>query len=126
MGAANCGGWRRRWPGWTPPCREQEAELAAARQQIASAETTLGHEWALADDLEADLAQKRRRLSGLSLHVQALGAAARSAAEELREGEGLGETARREVEGARRNCRARRPADRVARAGRSTPQWLYW
>src|SRR5262249_29819835 len=40
--------------------REQEAELAAARTHIATGETQLNSEWSQADDLEADLAQKRR------------------------------------------------------------------
>ena len=42
--------------------REQEAELATARQYIASGETTLGHEWTLAAEMEQELADTRRRL----------------------------------------------------------------
>ena len=41
--------------------REQEAELAAAREQIASEEATLSHEWALADDVEKDWRRRRQR-----------------------------------------------------------------
>ena len=41
--------------------REQEAELAAAREQIAAHEATLSHEWTLADDIDKDLARARQR-----------------------------------------------------------------
>ena len=77
--------------------REQEAELAAARQQIAAGKTTLGHEWALTGDLENDVAGKRRQLAGLSLHVQTLAAATAQAAAELRAAELLDAASRQEV-----------------------------
>ena len=51
-GSATCAGWRSRWPRLDAAVREQEADLSAARQQIAAEETTLGHGWAQADDLE--------------------------------------------------------------------------
>jgi chromosome segregation protein len=78
--------------------REQEAELAAARQQIAAGKTTLGHEWALAEDLQNDLTHKRRQLVSLSLHVQTLAAATEQAASELGAAETLERSARQEVE----------------------------
>src|SRR4051812_4521157 len=46
--------------------RAREADLAAARQQIATEEATQAHEWALAADLEKDLAQTRRQLLELT------------------------------------------------------------
>jgi chromosome segregation protein len=61
----------------------QEATLAAARQQIATAEGTLGHEWSLTTDLEADLAQTRSRLAGLNARVAGLAEAAVAAGAEL-------------------------------------------
>jgi chromosome segregation protein len=77
--------------------REQEAELAAARQQIAAGETTLGHEWALAGNLENDLDEKRRQLAVLSLDVRALAAATEKAAKEFHAAEREDEAARRDL-----------------------------
>ncbi|MBV9122653.1 MAG: hypothetical protein JO112_04790, partial [Planctomycetes bacterium] len=62
---------------------EQEALLANARRQIAAAETTQNHEWALSGDLEADLAATRARMTGLNARVSALAEAASQAAGEL-------------------------------------------
>jgi len=56
--------------------RAQEAELAAARQQIATEEATQGHGWDLADDLEKDLAQTRRQRAELARLVAGLTEAA--------------------------------------------------
>jgi chromosome segregation protein len=64
--------------------REQEAVLASARQQIATEETTLTHEWSLVADLEADLSATRIGLAELNRRVTALAAAVTAAAEELR------------------------------------------
>jgi chromosome segregation protein len=61
----------------------QESALAAARQQIATAEGTLGHEWSLTSDLEADLAQTRSRLAGLNARVAGLAESAVAAGAEL-------------------------------------------
>jgi chromosome segregation protein len=63
---------------------EQEVALAAARQQIATGEGTLTHEWALSADLEADLARTRARLTELSRRVSTLAEAGERAAGELR------------------------------------------
>src|SRR5437588_583968 len=58
----------------------------------------LDSNWSLAGDHEADLAQKRRHLSTLSLHVRALEANARVAGEELRQAEQRSESAQSEVD----------------------------
>jgi chromosome segregation protein len=77
--------------------REQESLLATARQQIAAEETTLGHEWALTADLEAELGRTRAALAGLAARVAALaGDAARQGAE-LGTAEAQGEAQRRGV-----------------------------
>jgi chromosome segregation protein len=62
---------------------EQEALLAAARQQIAGAEATLSREGALGGELETDLARLRVRLSELDGRVATLAAAAAAAAADL-------------------------------------------
>jgi chromosome segregation protein len=63
---------------------EQEVALAAARQQIATGEGTLTHEWTLSADLEADLARTRARLTELSSRVSTLAEARERAAGDLR------------------------------------------
>ena len=68
---AELGGSRKRLSRLDDIVREQEAELAAARRQIAAEETTLGHEWSLAGDLDNDLAETApptRRLSRACPH----------------------------------------------------------
>jgi chromosome segregation protein len=62
---------------------EQETLLANARQQIATEETTLGHEWSLSTDLETELASTRVRLTELNARVATLAETAAKAAEEL-------------------------------------------
>lgn len=70
--------------------REHEAHLAQARQQIAAQETTLSHERSLTDDLEAELATTRQRMTVLNMHVSALTESAMRAAAELQGVEALG------------------------------------
>jgi chromosome segregation protein len=77
--------------------REQEALLANARQQIAAEETTLGHEWSLAADLENDLRTTRAQMSELNARVAALAESAARAADELAGGETQGNEQRRLV-----------------------------
>src|SRR5439155_6336620 len=67
---------------------EQETALAAARQQIATEESTLAREAELTADLETDLTGTRRRLTELNGRVAALAEAVASAAAELRDVEG--------------------------------------
>src|SRR5579883_2674866 len=74
---------------------EQETALAAARQQIAAEETTLGHEWSLSAELDADLAATRQRLMELNTRVAALAEAAAVAGRELSAVEAQGDTQRR-------------------------------
>jgi chromosome segregation protein len=62
---------------------EQELLLAQARQQIATEETTLTHEWSLSAELEVDLARMRTHAAELSARVAALAEAAAQAAGEL-------------------------------------------
>jgi chromosome segregation protein len=62
---------------------EQEGCLAQARQQIAAAETTLVHEGSLSEELTADLARLRTRLTELNARVTTLTEAARRAATEM-------------------------------------------
>ncbi len=77
---------------------EQETALAAARQQIAAEETTLGHEWSLSAELDADLAATRQRLMELNTRVAALAEAAAVAGRELSAVEAQGDTQRRQVQ----------------------------
>ncbi|HYT89414.1 MAG TPA: chromosome segregation protein SMC [Gemmataceae bacterium] len=77
--------------------REQEALLAAAREQIKAEETTLNHESSLAGELETELSRTRGRLAELNAHVTALAESARRAGEELQGVEALGEQQRRQV-----------------------------
>ncbi len=77
---------------------EQETALAAARQQIAAEETTLGHEWSLSAELEADLAATRQRLLELNTRVAALAEAAAVAGRELSAVEVQGDAQRRQVQ----------------------------
>src|SRR5262249_41483883 len=65
------------------PGQPHEAELAGARQQIATQETILGHEQPQSANLEADLAKSRLSLTPLNAHVATLAANATQAAEEL-------------------------------------------
>ena len=77
---------------------EQETALAAAREGIATEETTLAHEWSVAEDGETDLAQTRQALARLSQHVNALSAAAQQASVELNQVETQCTAHRRNVE----------------------------
>jgi chromosome segregation protein len=77
---------------------EQETLLAGARQQIAAEETTLGHEWSLSAELEADLAATRKRMMELNTRVAALAEAAALASRELSEAEAQGDAQRRQVQ----------------------------
>jgi chromosome segregation protein len=61
---------------------EQETRLAQVRQQIATDETTLTHESALASDLETNLAQLQSRLTELIGRVTILAEAAEQALKE--------------------------------------------
>jgi chromosome segregation protein len=63
--------------------RDQEGQLAHAREQIAASETTLGHERAQSGDLENELSATRRQLSELRARVGTLAEAAGQAAVEL-------------------------------------------
>ncbi|MGH7226676.1 MAG: hypothetical protein ACRELF_25955, partial [Gemmataceae bacterium] len=65
--------------------REQAAALAEAVEQIAAHETTLAHEWTLADDIEKELAQARQRRAELSRHIAVLAEAAGRVGDELRQ-----------------------------------------
>ncbi len=60
----------------------EQGRLSQGRQQIATGEATLNHEWALSADLEADLSRARGRLTELSGRVAALAAAAAAVAEQ--------------------------------------------
>jgi chromosome segregation protein len=76
---------------------EQESLLAAARQQIAAEETTLGHEWALTGDLEAELGRTRLGLAALDARVATLAEDAARQGGELATAEAQGEVQRRGV-----------------------------
>jgi chromosome segregation protein len=65
--------------------REQATELAAAREQIASHDATLSHEWTLADDIEKELTRARQRRAELNQHVAALAESAGRVEQELRQ-----------------------------------------
>jgi chromosome segregation protein len=77
---------------------EREGELGSARQQIAAEEATQAHEWALAEDVEKELAQTRSRLAGLEQHVAALAATAARADAEWRQVEGQCAAQREQVQ----------------------------
>jgi chromosome segregation protein len=66
---------------------QQEALLANARQQIAAAETTLGHEGSLSAELETDLAATRAKMTELNGRVGTLAEAAAQASGELQAAE---------------------------------------
>src|SRR5204863_8516570 len=51
---------------------EQESRLAQVRQQIATEGNTVGHEWALANDLDTELARTRARLTEVNGRVATL------------------------------------------------------
>src|SRR5439155_440487 len=50
---------------------EQDSRLAHAREQIATQETTIGHEWSLSQQLDNDLTRTRASVSELSGRVAA-------------------------------------------------------
>ena len=77
--------------------REREADLSAARRQIAAEEATLGHGWAQDDDLEGELGRTRRRLAELTVHTTALGGAVAAAGREVQAAEGDAAVQREEV-----------------------------
>ncbi len=77
--------------------REQEAELAGARQQIAAEEAAMAHGWSLAGEIESDLSQSRERLIDLTGHVGALGRDCTAARAELGEVDGQCASQREEV-----------------------------
>lgn len=74
-----------------------EADLANARQSIATAEATLSHEWGLVAAMESDLAQGRRRLADLKQRVAGLADTAAHAGDELRRTEAQAQADRAEV-----------------------------
>jgi chromosome segregation protein len=79
--------------------REREAEAAAAQREIDAAQSTLTHEWALTDDLEAELTETRHSLAALDRRVVELAAAVDRASAEWRAAEAQGEEQRRTVQG---------------------------
>jgi chromosome segregation protein len=83
-----------------------EADLSAARQQIAAEEASLSSCWSVAGDLEADLTQSRQQAAALTRHVGALEAAATQAGEELRAVESRCEEARSAVRRLEEDLRA--------------------
>jgi chromosome segregation protein len=85
---------------------EQEGLLAAARQQIAAEETTLGHEASLSADLEAELSGTRKRIAELATRLAALGEATAAAATELGGVEAQGQGRRDKVRGLEEELRA--------------------
>jgi chromosome segregation protein len=85
---------------------DQEAGLAGARQQIAAGGATLNHEWGVAADVEANLAQTRQALADLTGRVAALAAAAARAGAELGQVEGQGAQRRQAVEALEAQLRA--------------------
>jgi chromosome segregation protein len=64
---------------------EQAAALATAREQIAGHEAAMGHEWTLAEDIDEELMQARRRGLELSRHVALLSESAERVGAELRQ-----------------------------------------
>jgi chromosome segregation protein len=73
----------------------QEGHLAEARERIKAGETTLGHEAALADDLDGQLTATRARLHEANARQAGLESAVAHAAEELAEAESRSEAERR-------------------------------
>ncbi|HEY7308478.1 MAG TPA: chromosome segregation protein SMC [Gemmataceae bacterium] len=86
--------------------REQAAELAEAREQIAAHEATLSHEWTLADDIDKELARARQRRAELGQHVAVLAEAAGRVEEELRQVEATCEAQRQDVQQREEQLRA--------------------
>ena len=77
--------------------REQAAELAGAREQIAAHEATLGHEWALAEDIDKELTRARQRRAELSQHVALLTEASGRVGAERQQVEAACQEQRRQV-----------------------------
>jgi len=63
---------------------EQAKAKSAAREQIVGYEEKLTHEWALAEEIDKELARARKRGAELSRHVAALAESAGRVGEELR------------------------------------------
>ncbi|HTU22578.1 MAG TPA: chromosome segregation protein SMC [Gemmataceae bacterium] len=78
--------------------REQAAALASAREQIASQEATLAHEWTLADDIDKELARVRQRRLELSRHVVVLAELSGRVGDELRQVETACQSQRQDVQ----------------------------
>ncbi|MGH7170258.1 MAG: chromosome segregation protein SMC, partial [Gemmataceae bacterium] len=78
--------------------REQAAALAGAREQIASQDATLAHEWTLAEDIDKELARVRQRRLELSRHVAVLAESAGRVGEELRQVEAGCQAQRQDVQ----------------------------
>ncbi|MSQ93252.1 MAG: chromosome segregation protein SMC [Gemmataceae bacterium] len=77
---------------------EEEAALAKRLQQIQSEETTIAHESTLTGDLEAELAQTRKRLADLTVRVRTLADTTSAAEGALQEAATQAEHDRLEVE----------------------------
>lgn len=77
--------------------QEAETRLTAARQRIATEESTLSHERALTESLTADLAQSRARLIELTARIAERAGAVTLAARELAEAQTQGSDQRRGV-----------------------------
>jgi chromosome segregation protein len=67
--------------------REQEADLSAARQQIAAEDAALAHGWALAEDLDGELSRSQARLADSMRRGARLGETAAAASRELQAAE---------------------------------------
>jgi chromosome segregation protein len=77
--------------------KEQAATLAAAREEIASQEATLVHEWGLSEEIDKELTQTRQRRLELIRHVAVLAESAGRVGEELRQVEAGCEAQRQDV-----------------------------
>ncbi len=81
------------------------------REQIASHEATLSHEWTLAEDIDKELSRARQRRAELSQHVAVLAEASARVEEELRQVESqCSGAAPGSASSARRSCRPRKHA----------------
>jgi chromosome segregation protein len=76
---------------------EQVKAKSVAREQIAGHEATMAHEWALAEDIDKELARDRKRGAELSLQVAALAESAGRVGEELRQVEASCQAQRQDV-----------------------------
>jgi chromosome segregation protein len=96
--------------------REQETQLSHAREQIKANETTLGHEWSLAEALDKELVRARSRAAELTARVGQLVSTAERASSEYQGAEVEAAEHRAAVRGLEESAKSATEAIAAARA----------